>query len=105
MEQLKETTHISLSKANMFNSHSNMYKLAEKVKPLDGYDDIFIHGDTFSFSIEDADGKQTTYTVAEIANFIKTYPNFKNDKIRLCSCNTGRDSAIAAQLMADITGL
>lgn len=103
-KRLEKSTEFSLSKAIMHNSQEANYKLAKNVKPLDGYDDVFIHGDGLSYVIYDLNGKPNNYTAYEIAKFINEYSEFKNPKIRLCSCSAGREPAITAQVMADVTG-
>ena len=103
-KRLKNSTEFSLSKAIMHNSQEASYKLAKNVKPLKGYDDVFIHGDGLSYVIYDLNGKANNYTAYEIAKFINEYSEFKNPKIRLCSCNAGKEPSITAQVMADVTG-
>ena len=75
----------------------------KKVIPLDGYDDVFIHGDEFGFAVIDANGKQISYTIREIAEILNKYGKFENDSIRLCSCRTGANSGAAAQGLANLT--
>ena len=104
-DKIKLEKDIKLSTNNLFNSHdpNDMYNRAKKVIPLDGYDDVFIHGDEFGFAVIDANGKQISYTIREIAEILNKYGKFENDSIRLCSCRTGANSGAAAQGLANLT--
>lgn len=70
-----------------------------------GYDDIFIHGDEYGFTIKDDDLKESTnLSVCELVDIIRETNTLNQDRIGLCSCKTGTDGAIAAQALADMIG-
>lgn len=88
------------------NSSDDLYINAQKVKPVDGFEDIFIHGDKYGFSIKDKNGEDRDYyTPREFAEILKNDPNYHGGDIRLFSCETGADGAIAAQSLATQLGV
>ena len=103
-EEKIELDPVKLAK-NMFSNHLDPVVIrAEKVIPLKGYDDVFIHGDETGFAYKDLDGNEHNLSVKEFADILMKYGKFENNKIRLCSCGTGASNAIAAQKLADYTG-
>lgn len=94
---------VSLGSNNMFNSNDDMHDRVKKVKPLEGYDDVFIHGNEYGFEFRDIDGNASEVLPEELAILLKGL-NLENDKIRLCSCGTGGGVAEAAQRLADSSG-
>lgn len=88
------------------NRSTDLYKYMEKVKPIEGYEDVAIHSDGISFSYRDADDKkETDVSVAEFAEFIRENPNWEKGPIRLLACSAGRYPEGAAQQLADILGV
>lgn len=89
-----------------FNKHEDIYKRTKKVKKLDDYEDVFIHGDSTGFEIYDTDGNLSArYTVREFADVLRKDPNYHGGDIRLCSCGTGAEDAIAAKALARQLGV
>lgn len=83
------------------NSHEEIFEYAKKVKPIDGFEDVFIYGSATGFSINDADGKICDqYTQREFAEMLRNDLNYHGGYIRLCSCDTGADDAMAAKALA-----
>ena len=79
---------------------------SKKVKPIDGYEDVFIHGDENGFATNDSDGNLCNmYTPREFAEILKNDPNYHGGDIRLCSCKTGAEGAIAAKALARQLGV
>ena len=84
------------------NRTDKLYEYAKKIKPVEGFEDIVVHGDEFGFIFKNSDGQETNVSVLELANIIKKQ-NINNGKpIRLISCNTGSVGSITAQGLADI---
>lgn len=88
------------------NSSEQLYRNAALVEPIDGYEDIFIHGDKTGFAIKDKNEvEHDFYTPREFAAILKNDPNYHGGDIRLLSCETAADGAIAAQLLANFLGV
>lgn len=91
-----------ISASRYFNSSDILYEYSKKVKPIDGYEDIAIHGDWSGFSINDSNGNEIeSYTPKEFAEILKEDPNYHGGNVRLLSCETGAKGAVAAQQLAD----
>lgn len=91
-----------ISASRYFNSSDILYEYSKKVKPIDGYEDIAIHGDWSGFSINDSNGNEIeSYTPKEFAEILKEDPNYRGGNVRLLSCETGSKGAVAAQQLAD----
>ena len=74
----------------------------DAITPIEGYEDIVIHGDAHGFTIKDLDGIETTnYTPRQFAEVLKEDPNYKGGAIRLVSCEAGKGENCAAQLLAN----
>ena len=96
----------ALSMSTYFNSSEPIYERAKKVKPIKGYEDIFIHGDATGFAINNANGEEIErYTPREFAEILKSDPNYHGGDIRLCSCGTGAKDAISAAALARQLGV
>ena len=96
-----KNTEQTYSLSKYFNHSEPIYEVAEKVIPIEGYEDIFIHGDETGFSINDSDGIMIDeYTPREFAEILRNDPNYHGGDIRLCSCCTGAVNAIAAKTLA-----
>lgn len=79
-----------------------LYKNAQRIKPIDGYEDIVVHSDKFGFIFMDADGNESNVSVAEFANILKKSDIYHGGNIRLIACESAADGAITAQALADI---
>lgn len=83
------------------NTSDELYKNAKKIVPIDGYEDITIHGDKHGFEIRALDDRKSEiYTPREFAEILKEDPNYHGGNIRLIACETGAKDAIAAQALA-----
>ena len=70
---------------------------------MKGYEDVIIHGDKTGFELRDMEGKTVSvYTPREFAEILLEDPNYHGGDIRLCSCETGAEDAISAQILANI---
>ena len=79
-----------------------LYKNAQHIKPIDGYEDIVVHSDKFGFIFMDADGNESNVSVAEFANILKHSDVYHGGNIRLIACESAADGAVTAQALADI---
>lgn len=84
------------------NSSDGLYKNAQNIDPIEGYEDIVIHGDKTGFCYYDKNGNQSDYTVREFAEVLKNSNVYNGGNIRLISCDTGADGATAAQSLANM---
>ena len=84
------------------NSSEQLYGNADKIKPIENYEDIVIHGDKTGFAYHDNSGKEHYYTVHEFASILKDSEVYGGGNIRLISCEAGADGATAAQALADL---
>ena len=87
------------------NSSDQLYENAKKIKPLEDYEDIVIHGDKTGFAFKDKDGNESNINVKEFAEIYKNSGLYKGGKIRLISCETAADGAMTAQWFADEMGV
>lgn len=101
-----ENSSDALALSTYFNSSEPIYARAKKVKPIKGYEDIFIHGDATGFAINDSNGNEIQrYTAREFAEILRSDPNYHGGDIRLCSCGTGAKDAFAAESLARQLGV
>ena len=88
------------------NSSDKLFEYSRKVKPIDGYEDVFIHGDKNGFALREKNGNEHTYlTPREFAELLKEDPNYNGGDIRLFACETGADGAMAAKALATQLGV
>lgn len=87
------------------NPNDNLYQNAAKIKPLDGYSDIIMHGSPTKLLAYDNDGMELSYNAKEAAELIKNSREFCGKPIRLISCNSGQGENCIAQQISDILGV
>lgn len=78
-----------------------LYKHAEQIKPLKGYEDVVVHGDEIGFVFRDANGVDSALSVLEFAQILRSTPTYHGGSIRLISCDTGAPNAVTAQALAN----
>lgn len=78
---------------------------AKKIKPIEGFTDIVVHGDKTGFFMYDAKDNEYTYTPDEFAEIIQTSKVYDGGAIRLVSCDTAAKDATSAQALADALGV
>jgi hypothetical protein len=87
------------------NNKEKLYRYAEKITPIDGYDDFVCHADADQFYIDMVgNGDEEDYidlSVKEFAEAIKNSKTFKGNDIRIISCQAGAKPNGAAQKLAD----
>lgn len=82
-----------------------LYKNAQKIKPLPGYEDIVVHADKVGFVFKDAGGKESNVSVADFAEILKESNVYHGGAIRLIACESAADGAITAQSLSNILGV
>ena len=86
----------------IFMHHADQFTSnAAKIQPIDGYEDVVVHGDKIGFEFRNADGKSENVSVQEFANILRDSPAYHGGDIRLISCETGADGATSAQALAN----
>lgn len=84
------------------NSSDDLYEIAKNIKPIDGYEDIVIHGDSTGFEIRGKDDVTVSqYSPREFADILREDPNYHGGNIRLISCESGKGDLCAAQMLAN----
>lgn len=105
IKAIAEGDERALSLSTRFLTQSDpLFKNAEFIEPIEGYQDIVCHGDKLGFVWKDLNGVESTVSVNEFAEILKNSPVYKGGPIRLISCETGADGAIAAQYLAKALG-
>lgn len=99
---IKET---AVASVRFVNSKDNLFVFSKNIKPIEGYEDIVIHGDKYGFAYRDLDGNEDNISVKEFAEILKSSPLYKGGNIRLISCQTGAEDGIVAQKLADLLGV
>ena len=87
------------------NSSDQLYINAKKIKPLEGYQDIVIHGSKNGYCYKDKNGKEIAVNPTEFSDMLKNSGLLTGDKIRLISCEAAAEGANAAQWLADDLGI
>jgi len=101
--EVGEERALSLS-TRFLNQSDPLWKNAANIKPIDGYQDIIVHGDKYSFVYKDANEIECNVSVKEFAEILKNSPVYNGGSIRLVSCETGASDAITAQYLANYLG-
>ena len=97
---IKEKDTITLS--TYVNSSDKLNEYSKNITPIDGFEDVVIHGNAFGFEIRDLDGNVASkYTPSEFADILQKDPHYHGGAIRLISCETGVGEFCAAQRLAD----
>lgn len=85
-----------------------LYRNAEKVKPLDGFEDVVCHADPDGFGLVDSVTGETIQNLSakELAELIRKSGKYKEGTpIRLLSCQAGAKKDGVAQQLADELGV
>lgn len=87
------------------NSNDILFRNAAKIKSLDGYSDIIIHGSPTELLAYGNDGEVWSYNAQEAAELIRNSREFCGKPIRLIACQTGASKDGIAQQIADELGV
>lgn len=102
----KEDNDILILSSKFINPNESLYKNADKIKPIEGYDDIVCHGSPEGLIINGMNNEEWIYTAKEAAEMIRNSQEFKGRSIRLISCQTGANGINSvAQQIADELGV
>jgi hypothetical protein len=81
-----------------------LYEHAQRIKPLDGYDDFVCHATADTFLIYSGN-EEIKMPAKEYAEHIKASSSFHNRPIRIISCQSGEKADGAAQQLANELGV
>ena len=102
----KGENDILILSSKFINPNESLYKNADKIKPIEGYDDIVYHGSPEGLIINGMDNEEWIYTAKEAAEMIRNSKGFSGRSIRLISCQTGANGIYSvAQQIADELGV
>lgn len=82
-----------------------LHRNAANIEPIEGYEDVVVHADKYSFVFKDGNGVETTVSAREFAKVLKNSPDYHGGSIRLIACEAGMGEAYAAQGLADEIGV
>ena len=95
----------AIASPRFLNKNDNLFKNAQNIKPLDGYEDIVVHGDPYSFIFKDSNGKESYVSFKEFADILRSSPVYNGADIRLISCETAAEGSVTAQALANELGV
>ena len=87
------------------NKDDQLFKNAQNITPIAGYEDVVSHSDQDRFYAHGNDGKEYTYSPVEFATMVKNSPNYHGGPIRLIACDAGATENGAAQRLANELGV
>ena len=97
--------NIAAASPRFLQKNDILYKNAQRIRPINGYEDIVVHADKYGFVFKDADGNESNVSVAEFAEILKKTDTYHGGNIRLIACESAADGAITAQALSDILGV
>ncbi len=97
----KERETPAAASTAFLNKNDHLYQYSKNITPIDGYEDIVVHGDTVGFSFKDADGNDSAVTPLEFADILRKSELYHGGNIRLITCEAGKEGAFTAQLLAN----
>lgn len=99
--RVKEAPSASL---RFLNHMDGLFRNAEKIKPIEGYEDIVCHADKIGFAFRDSEGRETNISANDLAEMIKKSGEYYGGAVRLIACEAGADDAISGQALANALG-
>lgn len=103
--EVPKKDHSMKLSSSFVNSNDLLYVNAKKIKPLDGYSDIVMHGSPTELLAYGNDGEEWSYGAKEAAELIRNSREFCGKPIRLIACQTGALKDGIAQQIADELGV
>ena len=105
LENTGKSDIIKVVKASAFfvGKDDLLYEHAQRIKPLEGYDDFVCHATPDTFLIYSG-GEEIQMPASEYAEHIKASSSFHNRPIRIISCQAGAKPDGAAQQLANEVG-
>ena len=101
VDQKTNSDSPAMASVRFLNKTDRLHEFARKIVPIDGYEDIVVHGDAYGFVFRDADGNESNVSAVEFATILKESGLYNGGAIRLISCETGAEGAVSAQALAD----
>lgn len=87
------------------NWNKSLIERIRKIKEIDGYTDIFVHGDEYSVVYEINEKIEINVSASEFAEVLRVSPHYKGGNIRLISCKTGAGRGIVPSFLAKEFGV
>lgn len=100
----KTKSKIAMSPA-FVTKNDDLFERQKKIKPIEGYEDVVVHSDKYSFSFKDADGNDHNVSVSDFADILKQSKLYNGGDIRLIACQAGAEYSVVAQGLADLLGV
>ena len=104
-EQDDQDIGFATAASTFANSKDRLYQNSKSIVPINGYEDVVVHGDMYGFVFKNIDGVESVVSVREFASILKESGLYRGGDIRLISCETGKKGAVAAQGLADELGV
>ena len=84
------------------NKDDQLFRYAESIKPIEGFEDFVIHGKPNLVEYETTNGQWIALTPRDFADALRNDPKYLGGNIRLLSCKSGMLDNGFAQKIADI---
>lgn len=82
------------------NKLDSLYEYADKIEPIEGFEDVVTHGDSISLIFRDADGKESNVSAEEFVGILKNDPQYKGGNIRLIACQVAANGGMVPKYIA-----
>lgn len=104
-DEIPKKDNMMILSSRFVNSNDVLFRNAAKIKPLDGYSDIVMHGSPTELLAYSNEGDEWSYGAKEAAELIRNSHEFCGKPIRLIACQTGALKDGIAQQIADELGV
>ena len=99
------TNEMATASPRFLNKTDQLFKNAQHITPIPGYEDVVVHADKYGFLFRDSDGNESNVSVAEFADILKKSDTYHGGAIRLIACESAADGAVTAQALSDLLGV
>ena len=97
----KQEDELLTLSTSFLHRRDKLYERTKLVPKVDGFEDVFGHGDAYSLVIKNADNKELGYISAEqVIDWLKQGGDYQGGDIRLVACSTGKEPAIVPRYLA-----
>ena len=100
-----KTDEMATASPRFLNKADQLFKNAQHITPIPGYEDVVVHADKYGFLFRDSDGNESNVSVAEFADILKKSDTYHGGAIRLIACESAADGAVTAQALSDLLGV
>lgn len=104
-DEVPKKDNMMILSSRFVNSNDVLFRNAARIKPLDGYSDIVMHGSPNELLAYSNEGDEWSYGAKEAAELIRNSHEFCGKPIRLIACQTGALKDGIAQQIADELGV